>query len=103
MCKTNQVRYEPPHDFYNPMLTIVTHKTAPKLHEQTAVKRRSLVSLLNSKKTDPQKDKEVRFLNTLDKFERGMEQKVNSNAPLKTYQDLSSLRENSKPGFKFHN
>lgn len=29
VCKTNQVRYEPPHDFYNPMLTIVTHKTAP--------------------------------------------------------------------------
>lgn len=26
---------------------------------------------------------------------------MNRNAPLKTYQDLSSLRENSKPGYKF--
>lgn len=32
-----------------------------------------------------------------------MEQAVNKNAPLKTYKDLSSLRENSKPGFKFKN
>lgn len=103
VCQTRQVRYEPPHDFYNPALTIVTHKTAPKLHEQAAVKRRSLVSLLNSRKTDPQSDKEARFLNNLDKFEKGMEQKVSKNAPLKTYQDLNALRENSKPGFKFHN
>lgn len=26
-----QVRYEPPMDFYNPNLTIVTHKTKPYL------------------------------------------------------------------------
>jgi hypothetical protein len=37
------------------------------------VKRRSLVSLLNSKKTDPARDKEARFLNGLEKFEKGME------------------------------
>lgn len=48
-----QVRYEPPADFYNPNLTIVTHKTAPRLNEQIKVKRRSLSSLLNSKKIDP--------------------------------------------------
>lgn len=34
VCETNKVRYEPPFDFYNPDLTIVTHKTAPKLAEQ---------------------------------------------------------------------
>ena len=58
ICQTKKVRYEPPADFYNPDLTIVTYKTAPKLSEQLAVKRRPLSSLLNSKKVDPSHDKE---------------------------------------------
>jgi hypothetical protein len=41
-----RVKFEPPHDFYNPALCIATHKTAPALHEQIAVKRKSLQSLL---------------------------------------------------------
>jgi hypothetical protein len=57
--------------------------------------------MLTSKKTDPRNDKNARFLNNLGPYEKHMEQAVNENAPLKTYQDLSSLRENSKPGYKF--
>lgn len=41
-----RVRFEPPADFYNPNLTIATHKTAPLLHEQIAVKRKDLQTLL---------------------------------------------------------
>ena len=91
--ETNLVRYEPPEDFYNPFLKIATHKTAPRLHEQKAVKRRSLASLLNSKKRDPRRDKNESYLNTLQDFEKDMEPVVNPNAPLKTYEDLRNLRE----------
>lgn len=68
----NLVRFEPPIDFYNPALIISTHKTAPRLHEQIAVKRRSLTSLLKSKKTDPRHDKNARFLNNLGPYEKDM-------------------------------
>jgi hypothetical protein len=56
-------RFEPPADFYNPNLLIATHKTAPNLQKQLAVKRRPLSSLLNSKKTDPRVSKNSNFLN----------------------------------------
>lgn len=65
-----RVRYEPPADFYNPNLTIATHKTAPKLHEQVAVKTKDLQTLLTSKKTDPRNDKNAAFLNNLEAYEK---------------------------------
>ena len=57
-----QQRFEPPADFYNPNLLIATHKTAPRIPAMQSVKRKSLESLLNSKKFDPKTRKVETFV-----------------------------------------
>jgi hypothetical protein len=85
ILETRSIRFEPPADFYNPNLTIVTHKTAPKLSDQISVKQRSLSALLNSKRVPNSENKDPNYLNNLGQFENALSPAVSKNAPLKQH------------------
>ena len=88
MTRTYQMEYKPSDDPINPFVQVVEHKLRPRLEEVHLRNRyrRTLSALLNSKPIPETQDKTHAVLNTLHRYENGLQGKVSLAAPTKEHQ-----------------
>lgn len=87
MSRTYQMEYKPSDDPINPFVHVVEHKLRPRLEEVHLRNRyrRTLSALLRSKPIADTHDKNHSVLNTLHRYENGLQGKVSQAAPTKEH------------------
>lgn len=87
MTRTYQMEYKPTEDPINPFVNIIEHKLKPRLEEVHLRNRyrRTLSALLRSKPLKGYQDKTHAVLNTLHKYENGLQGKISQAAPTKEH------------------
>ena len=99
MSRTYQMEYKPSDDPINPFVQIVEHKLRPRLEEVHLRNRyrRTLSALLASKPLPDTQVKTHGVLNTLHRYENGLQGKVSLAAPTKDHQKYAALRKGRDP------
>jgi len=99
MTRMYQFEYKPSDCLINPFAQVVVHKTRPRLEEVHLRNRyrRTLSALLRSKPVPGFQDKTHSSLNTLHRYENGLQGKVSSAAPSKDHQNYAALRQGRDP------